>query len=150
MTSDESTSSLSLAHLPVFEYFTQIRERHLDAFGHVNNAQYMILFEESRWEMITSRGYGLKEILERRVGTVVLESTIRYRRELQNREKIKITVQMVEVKKNRFFTLHQSLFKESGELAADARFMVGCFDLESRKLIQPTDDWKKAIFGQNI
>ena len=45
-----------------FIYPVQIRERHLDTFGHVNNAKYLELYEEARWEIINSRGYDLKQI----------------------------------------------------------------------------------------
>ncbi len=45
-----------------FVYDTQIKEHHLDSFGHVNNATYLSLYEEARWESITENGYGLKEV----------------------------------------------------------------------------------------
>ncbi len=44
------------------EYQLLIHEGHLDSFGHVNNATYLNLFEEARWDWITARGYGLKEM----------------------------------------------------------------------------------------
>jgi YbgC/YbaW family acyl-CoA thioester hydrolase len=129
-----------------FEYRTQIRERHLDTFGHVNNAQYMVLFEESRWEMITSRGYGLKDVHRTQVGTVVLDCKIRFKRELVLREEIRITTR-VESMSKKILVLKHELFKQDGTLAAEAFFTMGCFDLQARKLITPTEDWLKAISG---
>ncbi len=46
---------------PKASYDVLILESHLDTFGHVNNAAYLTLFEESRWDFITKNGYGLKE-----------------------------------------------------------------------------------------
>jgi YbgC/YbaW family acyl-CoA thioester hydrolase len=138
---------LDVSKVPAHDYEVRIREKLLDAFGHVNNAQYMVLFEEARWEMITSRGYGLKEILDLNVGTVVLESTIRYQRELKNREKIIIRTSLLKSSR-KIFVLGQSMIKESGEIASEAQFTVGCFDLKSRKLIQPTAAWLNAIQGK--
>ena len=37
----------------VFEYELVIKECHLDSFGHVNNAIYVQLYEEARWDFIT-------------------------------------------------------------------------------------------------
>ena len=36
----------------LFEYPVIIREQHLDSYGHVNNATYLQLAEEARWEMM--------------------------------------------------------------------------------------------------
>ena len=33
----------------MFSYKVKIRESHLDTLGHVNNAVYLVLFEEARW-----------------------------------------------------------------------------------------------------
>jgi len=91
---------------PAHEYSTLIRERHLDAFGHVNNAQYLVLFEEARWEMITSRGYGIQEVLKNQVGTVVLECQVRFKRELKLRETIRIQTRVAEVSKKTLVLNH--------------------------------------------
>jgi len=47
-----------------FEYEVQIKEMHLDSFGHVNNAAYVMLYEEARWDFITRNGFGLDYVLE--------------------------------------------------------------------------------------
>ncbi|MBS1960094.1 MAG: acyl-CoA thioesterase [Bdellovibrionales bacterium] len=130
--------------MKVHEYTTEIRERHLDTFGHVNNAQYLMLFEEARWEMITSRGYGLKEVHVNQVGTVVLECSVRFKKELVLREKITIRTWVANLR-SRIATIHHELLKESGEIAAEANFVMGCFDLKARKLISPTREWLNAI-----
>lgn len=37
------------------------------------------------------------------------------------------------------------MLKANGSLAAEAVFTFGLFDLQSRKLIDATPEWKKAI-----
>ena len=132
---------------PVHEYPTQIKEHHLDTFGHVNNAEYLVLFEEARWETITSRGHGLKYVHETQIGTVVLECTVRFRRELHLREKIVIRTQVKSISSSRTLTLQQQIIKENGKLGSEAIFTMGCFDLRTRKLIPPTSEWLAAITG---
>lgn len=121
-----------------------IRERHLDTFGHVNNSQYLILFEEARWEMITSRGYGMREVHQNQIGTVVMECQVRFKRELRLRETIRIRTWVGELR-SRLAKIQHELLNEQGEVAAEATFTMGCFDLRARKLIQPTPEWLKAI-----
>jgi YbgC/YbaW family acyl-CoA thioester hydrolase len=131
---------------PIHEYPVLIREKHLDTFGHVNNAQYLVLFEEARWEMISSRGYGLKDVHQTSIGTVVLDCAVRFRRELILREHVVIRTQ-VESIKSKLLVLKQEIFKENRKLGSDARFTLGCFDLAARKLISPHPDWLAAVTG---
>ena len=78
----------------VHEYALVIREQHLDTFGHVNNAKYLEILEEARWDLITRNGYGLEEVLRRRIGPTILEINLKFQRELQNRQPIVIKTWM--------------------------------------------------------
>ena len=139
--------SMDISTFPTHEYRTLIRENHLDTFGHVNNAEYLVLFEEARWEMITERGYSLHDVHKTHIGTVVLECSVRFRRELRLREKIVIRTRVKEFPAKRLVTLHQEIIKENGKLGAEATFLMGCFDLKERKLIVPHPNWLAAITG---
>ena len=70
------------------DYELLIHEQHLDTFGHVNNAAYLQILEEARWDLITRNGYGLDEVHRRRIGPVVLDVELRFRRELRNRQRV--------------------------------------------------------------
>jgi YbgC/YbaW family acyl-CoA thioester hydrolase len=126
------------------DYEVTIREAHLDTFGHVNNAVYLSLFEEARWEIISARGYGLKEVLKYKVGPTILEVNLKFRREIKNREKIKIRTSVISGG-GKISTLRQLMINEKGEEACVAEFVVGLFDLTQRKLISPTPEWKSAL-----
>ncbi len=128
-----------------YEYRVEILEHHLDSFGHVNNAVYMQLFEQARWDLMTREGYGLKEVEKFKIGPVILEATIRYRRELRNREWITINTRLEPEKNPRFVTIYQDMVKEDGEVAASAAFKCGLLDLQERKLIAPTPEWLKVL-----
>ena len=125
-------------------YQLQIKEHHLDTFGHVNNATYLQLFEEARWEIITARGYGLPEILKSQKGPVVLEVQIKFLKELKLRENIQITFEPLQMT-GKVGQCLQKMINQSGEVACEATFTVGFFDLQSRRLISPTDEWLKAV-----
>src|SRR4051812_17059272 len=106
----------------VFEYETVIREGHLDTLGHVNNAVYLDLFEEARWDLITQGGYGLEEVKKRQKGPVILEVNVKFRKELHLREKILIRTRVLEMG-SKIGRLEQILLNEAGEHSAIAVFV---------------------------
>ena len=116
----------------------------MDSFGHMNNAAYLVLFEEARWEFITRNGYGLKKVQELQQGPIVLELNLKFRKEITLREKIKITVELLETKK-KISRFRQAMIKEDGTVATELELIFGLFDLRTRRLIEPTPEWKKAI-----
>lgn len=125
-------------------YKLQIKEFHLDTFGHVNNATYLSLFEEARWDLISENGYGLKEVQVKKEGPVILDVHCKFLKELKCREWVSIQTEMLEYP-SKIGKLKQSIMNEKNEKACEAIFTFGLFDLKLRKLIPPTDEWKKAI-----
>ncbi len=125
-------------------YSLMIRESHIDTFGHVNNATYLQIMEEARWQMITERGYGLDKVRESKQGPVILEVNLKFLHELRLREKISIQTDLIEYK-GKIGKLRQTVIKENKEVAADAIFVFGLFDLNIRKLVDPTPAWKLAV-----
>jgi len=129
---------------PVFEYELIVLEHHLDTFGHMNNAVYLEIYEEARWDLITKNGYGLKDIMAKKIGPVILEVNVKFRKELKLREKIKILTVCTEYK-NKIGILEQKILNQKGEVASTATFTIALFDLVYRKIIDPTPEWKKAM-----
>lgn len=132
-----------------FEIDYMIRETHLDVFGHVNNANYLKIYEESRWDVITAHGYGLKDIYEKQVGPIILSLKMDYRKELKARDEIKVTVQILNYK-GKIGTLKQEMIKQNGDIASSAEYVMGLFDLKQRKLIAPTKKWLTALGCQEL
>jgi thioesterase III len=126
------------------DYELLIQEQHLDTFGHVNNAAYLQILEQARWDLITRNGYGLEEVHRRKVGPVVLEIQLRFRRELRNRQRVTIRswVESYSGKTGRF---QQHILDDAGAICCEAGFTVGLFDLTARKLIPPTPEWLAAL-----
>jgi len=128
----------------VFEYELLIREAHLDSFGHVNNAAYVMLYEEARWDFITKNGFGLDYIQKHQVGPVILDLSVRFKRELKNREKVIIRSQAIEIVSPKIIILEQQMINEQGKIASEAKFTVGFFALKERRLIDAKEEWLKA------
>lgn len=125
-------------------YRLQIIERHLDTFGHVNNATYLELYEEARWDWITQNGYGIERVQSERKGPTILEINMSFKRELRNRQSIEI-VSWMDSYASRVGTCIQQIIDADGTLYSEARFVIGLFDLDARKLIRATPDWRRAV-----
>jgi YbgC/YbaW family acyl-CoA thioester hydrolase len=130
-------------------YRLQILEHHLDTFGHVNNATYLQLYEQARWELIHAHGLGLHTILQEKVGPVLLEAHLKFKRELVNREWIRIETHFAGMKNHLVMDVEQKMIKESDESVASTLVIsLGVMDLQARKLIVPPSRWHKAIAGE--
>jgi YbgC/YbaW family acyl-CoA thioester hydrolase len=128
-----------------FSCEVMINESHLDSFGHVNNAVYLELYEQARWEFITENGYGLDRIQSSQQGPVVLDLQVKFKREIKNREKIIIESQTVQVLNSKIMILEQKMINSDGKVASEASFTVGFFDLKERKLIEAPKAWLQAV-----
>ncbi|MDP1574068.1 MAG: thioesterase family protein [Coxiellaceae bacterium] len=126
-----------------FTYSFVVEKKHLDSFGHVNNAMYLTLFEDARWDLITKNGYGLAKIHETQIGPTILEICIRFVKELLLGEQITIESQ-VTMLKSKIGIMTQKMSRD-GELCCEAEFTIGLFDLKARKLVSSTPEWLKAI-----
>ncbi|WP_413580502.1 acyl-CoA thioesterase [Bdellovibrio sp. HCB288] len=124
-------------------YKLLIRESHIDSYGHVNNAVYLSLYEEARWEAITPRGFGFKDVHRMQQGPVILEVNIKFMKEIKLRETITIVSSMMDYE-GKIGHMKQQMIKEDGTVASEAVFTFGLFDMQARKMILPTPEWKKA------
>jgi YbgC/YbaW family acyl-CoA thioester hydrolase len=128
----------------VHEKHVVVSEAHLDSFGHLNNARYLELFEQARWDLITERGFGIDTIRRTKTGPVVLGVTMKFLRELAPREPIVIRTSL-ESYDRKVGRMRQDMIKGDGTPACEATFTFGLFDLERRKLIEPSPEWAHAI-----
>src|SRR5690349_7129069 len=98
-----------------------ISEAHLDSFGHMNNARYLELFEQARWDLITERGFGIEEIHKRQLGPVILALEVRFLRELNARDAVVIRSELVSYE-HKVARMRQKMLKADGNLACEAMF----------------------------
>jgi len=121
-----------------------ISEAHLDSFGHMNNARYLELFEQARWDLITERGFGMDTIRRTRTGPTILEIQVKFLRELAPREPVVIRTDFVSYQR-KIGRLRQVIVKADGTPACEGVFVFGLFHLDERKLIEPTPEWLHAV-----
>lgn len=128
----------------VHEKTVVISEAHLDSFGHVNNARYLELFEQARWDLITERGFGLDVITRTRTGPTILEVQMKFLRELAPRETVTLRSELISYER-KIGKMRQSMLKLDGSVACEAIFTFGLFHLDQRRLVEPTPEWAHAV-----
>lgn len=128
----------------MIKFEATIKENQVDMLGHLNNAVYLELFEVARWDIIHNKGYGLKKILHDQKGPVLLELNLKFVKEVLARDVITIQSELVKYE-GKIGVIVQKMFKSNGDLASELRVTLGLFDMKTRKLIEPTQEWKDAL-----
>lgn len=128
----------------MFEYEFQVQETHLDTFGHMNHATYLVMYEQARWEFITERGYGLKEIMQKQVGPTILDAKVSFKRELRLRDQVRIQTTSVEWA-GKIGKVKQRMLNGDDKVCSELELTLGVFDMQKRKLIEPSKEWLYAV-----
>ncbi|MBL7554466.1 MAG: thioesterase family protein [Bdellovibrionaceae bacterium] len=128
----------------MINFETTIKETQVDMLGHLNNAVYLELFELARWDIIHSKGYGLKKMIELQQGPVLLEVNLKFMKEVLARDVITIKSELVKYE-GRVGEILQKMYKANGDQAAELKVTFGLFDMKTRRLIEPTPEWKAAL-----
>jgi acyl-CoA thioester hydrolase len=126
------------------EYRTQIESRHIDGYGHVNNAVYLQLFEQARWDWIDLGGGSRDLVKEIGVGPVVVEIQLRFSRELLEGEKIAIRSAR-ETPLGKTYWMNQIIYKEDGMIACKARFRLAFINIHKRIITDPHPRWVEVL-----
>lgn len=128
----------------MYTYTKTIIESDLDFLGHVNNARYMSLLEEARWDHAHHHGMKLTDIKKHQLGFVVLRADLQFKKELTNRENIQIETTF-SPQAAKVMTMQQIIRKENGEIACIGDITYGVMDIRTRKLVFPPALWLQMI-----
>jgi acyl-CoA thioester hydrolase len=112
--------------VPRFQYLCPLRWSDLDAFGHLNNARFLTLYEEARVALmfVEARKAGV-DSFER--GVVISRHEVDYLRPVDYVEPVRIELWVAEIRPSRF-TVAYELF-DGPALASRARTVCVPFDL---------------------
>ena len=125
-----------------------IRGYHCDSYGHVNNARYLELLEEARWEALSS---AIDSGFFKELGLlfVVVNININYRAEVKPNNVVQINTSLKEFGK-RSITFHQKIMNQSTEkLAVDADVKFVLLDQETKSMVAINDELKSVFLKLN-
>jgi len=122
----------------------KIRGYHCDAYGHVNNARYLELLEEARWQYLED-GLGLNYWSDRGLGFVVAEIRLAYKRPLNPETEVEIVSQTTELQ-GRKGVIHQVIHDMArGKVAAEADIIFAVIDLETGRAVEMAGEVKAGF-----
>ncbi len=127
-----------------FSYEFRVSDDLLDKYGHVNNAKYLKLYEDARWDILGKSNLGEETIRKHHTGPVILEVTVRFSNELLPGQKVIIETRSRR-KGSKLFYFDQVMKDEKGTIFSKAIFTAALFDLKNRKMISPDEKWIKAF-----
>ncbi|MGN2637334.1 acyl-CoA thioesterase [Nocardia takedensis] len=127
-----------------FTVTLQVRGYELDTLGHVNQAVYLQYGEHARWELLREAGVAGDKLIAEAIGPVVLETNIKYRRELRVGDEVIIDTDF-EWEGGKIFHIRQLIRKLDGTTAAEILVTGGVMDLNARKLILNPDERLRAL-----
>lgn len=116
-------------------FSVQIKVRHyeLDTLGHLNHAVYHQYAEVARLEMIEASG-ALAGLRDDNIAAVLLESTVRFKRELRAGDTVTVTCDG-RFGEGKVFRLDSLIVKADGTVSAEIDCTLGLMDLDRRKLV---------------
>jgi YbgC/YbaW family acyl-CoA thioester hydrolase len=133
-----------LSRHKIFNYNYTVQENDLDEFGHVNNANYLVFFENARWSLLAESGYTIDEIKFSKQGPTILSVDLKFHRELRLGDQFTIHSQ-VQGDSSKVMNLNQGILNQNDEFHSTAVFKMAFFSLERRKIIIPTPRWLEVI-----
>ncbi|MEU9286211.1 acyl-CoA thioesterase [Streptomyces sp. NPDC048275] len=121
-----------------------VRGYETDVQGHLNQSVYLQYAEHARWCLIAEAGIGQADLIAKGVGPVVLETTIRFLRELRAGEETEVTCGFIwgEGKTHR---VEQTIRKADGTVAAEFTVVGGLLDLKERRLVADPREYFRAL-----
>ncbi|MER7107240.1 acyl-CoA thioesterase [Streptomyces sp. NPDC000229] len=121
-----------------------VRGYETDTQGHLNQAVYLQYAEHARWSLLQKAGIRQADLLERNVGPVALEVTVRYQRELRAGDEVEVTCAFV-WGEGKTFRIEQTIRKTDGTVAAELSGVGGLMDLKQRRLVPDPREYFREL-----
>jgi len=117
----------------------------MDFNQHMRNAAYLGVAEETRLRFLEDGGWTMAELYRLRLGPVVVEETLTYKKELRLLEPFRVDMAMAASSADaRKMKVRNRFFRSSdGALCATVETLILWFDLEARRTIVPPPEMGK-------
>ena len=112
-----------------FVHHSPLRWSDMDAYGHVNNARFLTLYEEARVALFftAAKQIGLKSFSD---GIVITRDEVVYLRPVDNGDPVRIELWVEEIRPSRFTVVYELL--DADVVASRARSVCVPFNLDQQ------------------
>ena len=117
----------------------------MDFNQHMRNAAYLGVAEETRLRYLEDGGWTMAELYRRRLGPVVIEETLTYKKELRLLEPFRVDMAMAASSADaRKMKVRNRFFRNSDEaLCATVETLILWLDLDARRTVAPPPEMGK-------
>jgi acyl-CoA thioester hydrolase len=121
----------------------------MDFNQHMRNAAYLGAGEDCRMRFLADRGFGMEEFQRRRLGPVVLEDRLVYKKELKLLEAFRVELGLAAITRDgRRMKVRNTFYRDAdAALCAVVDSVVMWLDLDARRPVTPPDELKALWFG---
>ncbi|WP_069885348.1 acyl-CoA thioesterase [Streptomyces luteocolor] len=127
-----------------FSVSVGVRGYETDSQGHLNQAVYLQYAEHARWSLLRAAGIEQTDLLDKGVGPVVLENTVRYLRELRAGDETTVSCAFVWGER-KTFGVEQTITRADGTVAATISSVGGLLDLKERRMVADPREYFRAL-----
>ena len=128
-----------------FQVRIKIRGYELDTQGHLNWAEYFHYAEHARWELLAAAGIGQNALLATGIGPIVLDTQIRFKRELRGGDEVDVSCAFSWGGGRVTYQIIQVFTRADGAPAAALTSKAAFLDLAERKLISDPGKHLRAL-----
>jgi acyl-CoA thioester hydrolase len=130
--------------MSVFSVQLTARQYEVDFNGHVSNEVYFDWANHVRLEFLSRAGIALEAFIMNKVGPVILETRVRYLKELHVGECVTVTCEPTYGSGKTFTYLHRFL-REDGIAAAELTVLMGMLDHRTRRLVAKPHELMRSL-----
>ncbi len=116
-------------------------------YDHVHHGRCFSLFEEARLELLRVIGFPNEQLLREGKVLVITKVAAEYKREVK-RGSVQVTCDSVELR-DRSLVIHQRILNRLGKVAVQASVESMFMSMETRRGMQPPDDFLAAFLRFN-
>lgn len=122
-----------------------------DAMGHLNNKQYLGLFDQAAWHVFLALGYRAEMATREQIGLADVHQAIAYRKELRAGQLVVVRSWLERVGSRSLTAQHEMFDAGDGATVASLTSITSFFDLRERKSMpipaeirRAADDWLRS------
>ncbi|GGO39776.1 acyl-CoA thioesterase [Streptomyces lasiicapitis] len=127
-----------------FAVSVTVRGYETDSQGHLNQSVYLQYAEHARWSILRAAGIDQQDLIDKGVGPVALENTVRYRSELRAGDEVRVDCVFV-WSEGKTFKVEQTITKADGTVAATVSGLGGLLDLKERRMVPAPGEYFRAL-----
>lgn len=130
--------------MTAFEF--QVTWADLDSNAHLKNSRYLDYAAQARFLFLAEAGFTPQAFAEAKMGPVVFEDRVEYRKELRLLQHFSVRMQVGALSEDGAkFIMVNEVLNPKGELCARVQTTAAWFSLDSRKVTPPPPALKAAM-----